>query len=52
MDTEIVWVERELVHGAIGRMTGASDVKNQPGAWMKWWKDKGAEWEKTALAAK
>jgi tetratricopeptide (TPR) repeat protein len=33
------FVEREAIHGALTRLTGAEDVKNKPGAWAKWWKD-------------
>jgi hypothetical protein len=52
LDREMVWAERELIHGAIGRMTGATGVKNVPGGWIAWWKEKGEDWEKNAIASK
>ncbi len=42
------FVEREVVHMALRKMTGATDVKNQPGAWAAWWKEHRAEYEPTA----
>jgi hypothetical protein len=33
------FAEREVVHRSLHRMTGATDVKNEPGAWAAWWKD-------------
>ena len=52
VDTEITWTEREVIHGAIGRLTGATDVKNEPGAWAAWWKLHAKDYEKTETAAK
>jgi len=31
-------VEREVVYQALRGLTGATDVKNEPGAWAAWWK--------------
>jgi hypothetical protein len=31
------FVEREVVHAALHRMTGATQVKNESGAWAKWY---------------
>ncbi len=36
-------VEREVIHGALSRLTGATDVKNVPGAWAAWYREHGAE---------
>jgi len=41
-------VEREAYHTALKRLTGVSDVKNEPGAWAAWWRDHSKEFEKTA----
>lgn len=38
---ETVIVEREVFHQSLVRLTGATDVKNEPGAWAAWWKDHG-----------
>jgi hypothetical protein len=38
-------VERESYHTALRRLTGATDVKNEPGAWAAWWKANHAAYE-------
>jgi hypothetical protein len=43
VDRQLTWVEREVMHGALRRLTGATDVKNEPGAWAAWWKDHAKE---------
>jgi hypothetical protein len=30
--------EREVVHNSLRTLTGATEVKNEPGAWAAWWK--------------
>jgi hypothetical protein len=42
------FVEREVVHMALRKMTGATEVKNQPGAWAAWWKEHKSEYEPVA----
>ena len=42
------FVEREVVHMALRKMTGATDVKNQPGAWAAWWKEHKSEYDPVA----
>ena len=42
------FVEREAIHGALQRLTGATDVPNKSGAWAKWF----AEHEKELTAAR
>jgi hypothetical protein len=42
------FVEREVVHMALRKMTGATDVKNEPGAWAAWWKEHKNEYEPVA----
>ncbi len=37
------FVEREIVHGALQRLTGANDVENKDGAWAAWFKEHGDE---------
>lgn len=32
-------VEREVVYASLRKLTGATDVKNDPAAWAAWWKD-------------
>jgi len=39
------WTEREVVYSALTRLTGVTDVKNEPGAWAAWWKVHHAEYE-------
>jgi HEAT repeat protein len=34
---EGTFVEREVVHAALRKMTGATDVKDEPGAWAAWY---------------
>ena len=36
-------VEREVVHGALQRMTGATEVPNEDGAWAAWFAEHGEE---------
>jgi hypothetical protein len=42
------FVEREVVYSALTRLTGVTDVKNEPGAWAAWWKVHHAEYETAA----
>jgi len=42
------FAEREVVHMALRKMTGATDVKNTPGAWAAWWKEHRSEYEPVA----
>ena len=42
------FVEREVVHMALRKMTGATDVPNKPGAWAAWWKEHKTEYEPVA----
>ena len=42
------FVEREVVHMALRKMTGATAVENKPGAWAAWWKDHKSEYETAA----
>jgi len=42
------FTEREVVYSALTRLTGATDVKNEPGAWAAWWKVHHAEYETAA----
>jgi hypothetical protein len=42
------FTEREVVHSALTRLTGVTDVKNEPGAWAAWWKVHHAEYETAA----
>ena len=42
------FVEREVVHMALRKMTGATGVKNEPGAWAAWWKEHRSEYEPVA----
>ena len=37
------FVEREVVHGALQHLTGATDVPNEDGAWASWFKEHGDE---------
>jgi hypothetical protein len=37
------WVERQAFHSSLQKLTGATDVKNEKGAWAAWWKEHGAE---------
>jgi hypothetical protein len=32
-------VEREAIHGALGRLTGATEVPNKDGAWAAWYRE-------------
>jgi HEAT repeat protein len=45
---EGVFLEREAVHSSLRRLTGATDVKNESGAWASWWKEHHAEFETAA----
>jgi len=38
-----IWTERQAFHSALQRLTGATNVKNETGAWAKWWKEHEAE---------
>ncbi|MCG3134164.1 MAG: hypothetical protein HMLKMBBP_01451 [Planctomycetes bacterium] len=38
---ETVIVEREVFHQSLVKLTGATGVKNEPGAWAAWWKEHG-----------
>jgi hypothetical protein len=42
------FVEREVVYMALTKLTGATDVKNEPGAWAAWWKKHQHEYETAA----
>lgn len=44
--TEVVsqWTERQVIHGALARLTHVSTVLNEPGAWAKWWKEHESEY--------
>ena len=42
-----ILVEREAIHGALSKLTGATDVENKPGAWATWYRA-----NKDSLAAK
>lgn len=33
------YVEREVIHRSLVRLTGAEDVENTDGAWAKWWNE-------------
>jgi len=35
------FIEREVVHGALQFLTGATDVENKDGAWAAWFKENG-----------
>ncbi len=35
------FIEREIVHGALQHLTGATDVANKEGAWAAWYKEHG-----------
>jgi hypothetical protein len=37
------FIEREVIHGALQRLTGASDVENKDGAWAAWFREHGDE---------
>jgi hypothetical protein len=41
-------VEREVVYSSLVKLTGATGVKNEPGAWAAWWKVHHAEYETAA----
>ena len=42
------FVEREVVHAALRKLTGATEVTNKPGAWAAWWKEHQGEYETAA----
>lgn len=44
------FVEREVIHVALNRLTGAADVRNEDGAWAAWYREHGEAL--TASAAK
>jgi hypothetical protein len=46
-ETAII-VEREAYYRALVRLTGATDVRNEPGAWAAWWKTHAKEFEVAA----
>lgn len=48
--TQVVqeWVEREVMYTSLRRLTGATDVKNDPGAWAAWWRENGPQLEASA----
>jgi hypothetical protein len=39
------YVEREVYHASLQKLTGATAVKNAPGAWMAWWKEHAKDYE-------
>ena len=36
-------VEREVVYASLRKLTGATDVKDDPAAWAAWWKEHGRD---------
>jgi hypothetical protein len=38
-------VEREVVYAALRKLTGATEVKNEKGAWAAWWREHAKEYE-------
>jgi hypothetical protein len=40
--------QREVIHSALRKLTGATDVPNKRGAWAAWWKEHGEQLEAAA----
>ena len=44
VDRTMTWAEKESIYGGLYRMTGATDVKREPAAWLQWWKEHAKEY--------